>query len=246
MTDVAAATTMPILMLGGDPGADAGATFRRWSRPCASPMSAGSWPDARCSTRTRATPTRGRAPRGRHRPRRSVMTWFHPAGTLRTDQADVLVTPDLAPWTYSGLRVVTLSPGTTVELTLEAGRGRARPPVGAGRERDGGRGDRSILAGREGVFAAVSDWVYIPLGAVLTIAGSGGEVALCTARATVRHPFRHVRGRGRPGRGARCRAIHAADHQRRHPGVLRRRRPDQRVRGDHPRRELVVVAAAPP
>ena len=30
MADVAAATTMPILMLGGDPGADADATFRRW------------------------------------------------------------------------------------------------------------------------------------------------------------------------------------------------------------------------
>ena len=30
MSEVAAATTMPILMLGGDPGADAGATFRRW------------------------------------------------------------------------------------------------------------------------------------------------------------------------------------------------------------------------
>ncbi len=37
MTDVAAATTMPILMLGGDPGADAGATFRRWSEAMQEP-----------------------------------------------------------------------------------------------------------------------------------------------------------------------------------------------------------------
>ncbi len=119
------------------------------------------------------------------------MTWFHPAGTLRTDQADVLVTPDLAPWTYSGLRVVTLSPGTPVEVTLEADEG-VLVPLSAHDVSVTVDGETVILAGREGVFAAVSDWAYIPLGAVLTIAGSGGEVALCTARATVRHPFRHV------------------------------------------------------
>lgn len=120
------------------------------------------------------------------------MTWFHPAGTLRTDQADVLVTPDLAPWTYSGLRVVTLTPGTPVELTLEADEG-VLVPLSAQDVSVTVDGETVVLAGREGVFAAVSDWAYIPLGAVLTIAGAGGEVALCTARATVRHPVRHVR-----------------------------------------------------
>ena len=97
------------------------------------------------------------------------MTWFHPAGTLRTDDADVLVTPDLAPWTYSGLRVVTLRPGVPVEVTLEEDEG-VLVPLSAQDVRVTVDGETVLLAGREGVFAAVSDWIYVPLGAVLTIA----------------------------------------------------------------------------
>jgi DhnA family fructose-bisphosphate aldolase class Ia len=37
MAEVAAATSMPILMLGGDPGGDAAATFGRWSAAMAEP-----------------------------------------------------------------------------------------------------------------------------------------------------------------------------------------------------------------
>lgn len=37
MAEVAASTTMPILMLGGDPGVDAGATFQRWENAMAEP-----------------------------------------------------------------------------------------------------------------------------------------------------------------------------------------------------------------
>jgi DhnA family fructose-bisphosphate aldolase class Ia len=37
MSEVAAATTMPILMLGGDPGTDAGAVFARWEAAMGEP-----------------------------------------------------------------------------------------------------------------------------------------------------------------------------------------------------------------
>ncbi len=37
MAEVAAATTMPILMLGGDPGADADSTFNRWEKAMVQP-----------------------------------------------------------------------------------------------------------------------------------------------------------------------------------------------------------------
>lgn len=37
MTEVAGATSLPILMLGGDPGADAGRTFARWEAAMAEP-----------------------------------------------------------------------------------------------------------------------------------------------------------------------------------------------------------------
>ena len=48
------------------------------------------------------------------------------------------------------------------------------------------------LAGRKGVFAAVSDWIYVPVGATVTMAGDSGEIALCTARASDIFPVPHV------------------------------------------------------
>jgi 5-deoxy-glucuronate isomerase len=53
-------------------------------------------------------------------------------------------------------------------------------------------GEAFRLAGRDGVFDAVSDWLYVPLGSVLTMSGSGGQIALCTARAAERFPVAHV------------------------------------------------------
>lgn len=119
------------------------------------------------------------------------MTWFRPAGSLKQGDADVVVTPDTAPWTYSGLRVWPLTPGkpVTVELSDEEG---VLVPLSARDVEVVIDGDSVTLAGRSGVFDAVSDWAYLPLGSQVTISGSGGDVALCTARATERLPFAHV------------------------------------------------------
>ena len=59
------------------------------------------------------------------------MTWFHPAGTLASGDADLVVTPDTAPWTYSGLQVFTLRPGATGDRHAVRGRGSARPALGS-------------------------------------------------------------------------------------------------------------------
>jgi 5-deoxy-glucuronate isomerase len=119
------------------------------------------------------------------------MTWFHPAGTLSTGRADVLVSPTLAPWTYSGLQVYSLRPDAPVEVALGEDEG-VLVPLSAQNVTVTVDGETIHLIGRAGVFAAVSDWVYVPLGAALTISGNAGDVALCTARATVRHPVAHV------------------------------------------------------
>ena len=42
------------------------------------------------------------------------MSWYRPAGSLATDGARVLVTPEDAGWTYSGLRVVDLAEGPVI------------------------------------------------------------------------------------------------------------------------------------
>lgn len=119
------------------------------------------------------------------------MSWFRPAGSLREGDADVVVTPDTAPWTYSGLRVWSLEPGRTVEHALGGEEG-VLVPLSARDVRVLVDGDEYLMAGRDGVFDAVSDWMYVPVGSTITLAGEGGEVALCTARATEAHPVVHV------------------------------------------------------
>jgi 5-deoxy-glucuronate isomerase len=119
------------------------------------------------------------------------MTWFRPAGSLREGDADVVVTPDTAPWTYSGLRVWTLEPGRIVEYVLDGEEG-VLVPLSARDVRVTVDGAEYLMTGRDGVFDAVSDWIYVPVGSSLTLAGEGGEVALCTARATESFPVVHV------------------------------------------------------
>jgi 5-deoxy-glucuronate isomerase len=136
------------------------------------------------------------------------MTWFHPAGTLADGRADVVVTPAVAGWDYSGLLVYTLRAGEAVSLTLAEDEGVLLPL--SARDIDVTvDGQAFRLAGRDGVFDAVSDWIYLPLGSDVTIAGSAGEVAVCTARATQVFPVAHmaaadvpveVRGAGRSTR----------------------------------------------
>jgi 5-deoxy-glucuronate isomerase len=136
------------------------------------------------------------------------MTWFHPAGSLREAEADVVVTPQTAPWTYCGLRVWTLAEGQPVSIELTEDEG-VLVPLSAQDVDVSVDGEQFRLAGRQGVFDAVSDWLYVPLGSRLSIQGSAGDIALCTARASERYPVVHasasdvpveVRGAGRATR----------------------------------------------
>ena len=119
------------------------------------------------------------------------MTWFYPAGTLAEGDADVLVTPENAGWAYSGLQVYTLTPSSPVTTQLDGEEG-VLVPLSAENVSITVDGTEFTLAGRKGVFAAVSDWLYIPVGSTVTIAGNSGEIALCTARATESFPAEHV------------------------------------------------------
>ena len=119
------------------------------------------------------------------------MTWFFPAGTLASDGADALVTPENAGWNYSGLRVLTLSPNKSVSVNLENEEG-VLVPLSAEKVTVKVDGVKFELAGRVGVFASVSDWLYVPVGSELEISGDSGEIALCTARATEKFPVLHV------------------------------------------------------
>ena len=110
------------------------------------------------------------------------MSWFRPAGSLAQGDADVVVTPDTAPWAYSGMRVWTLEPGRTITHTLDGEEG-VLVPLSA-RDVAVTVDDESLtMTGRDGVFDAVSDWVYVPVGSTITLSGNGGDSGLPAAAA---------------------------------------------------------------
>lgn len=135
------------------------------------------------------------------------MSNHHRAGALATQDTLVTVTPEGAGWDYSGLEVFDLASGP-VRRALDGIEG-VLVPLSATDVEVSVDGETHTLAGRTGVFEAVSDWIYLPLGTTITISGDAGEVALCTARATERFPLCvtpaqevsvEVRGGGRASR----------------------------------------------
>lgn len=104
-----------------------------------------------------------------------------PAGSTADGPYGLVVTPDSAGWGFSGLRVLTLAPGTP--HTLATGDAEFLVLPLAGSCTVAVDGEVFELAGRTGVFDAVTDFAYLPRGteAVLTSA-AGGTFALPSAR----------------------------------------------------------------
>ncbi|GAA0649604.1 5-deoxy-glucuronate isomerase [Kutzneria viridogrisea] len=108
-----------------------------------------------------------------------------PLGTLADGEDPVLLTPEGAGWTYTGLRVLLLHPGTS--RVVETGEFEAFVlPLSGGCtvEVDG---QRFSLTGRDSVFTRVTDFVYVPRDARVTLSTKDGvELALPMARCTRR------------------------------------------------------------
>jgi len=105
-----------------------------------------------------------------------------PAGTA-VDGADALViTPERAGWTYCGLRVARLEAGGSRTLATGGEELAVVPLAGSATVEVDGR--RFELEGRVSVFARVTDWAYVPIGAEVTLSSErGAELALASARA---------------------------------------------------------------
>jgi 5-deoxy-glucuronate isomerase len=110
---------------------------------------------------------------------------YRPAGTDAAEADSVVITPELAGWTYSGLRVFDLDPGgsrTIITGTNEL----AVLPLSGGCTVEV-EGHKFDLEGRESVFSRVSDFAYVPMDAEFRVTShSGGEFALPMAEATRR------------------------------------------------------------
>lgn len=116
--------------------------------------------------------------------------FYYESGQLAANGFELEVTPQVAGWTHSSLRIVNLQPGRSKSFVSGSEEMVVLPLSGSCVvECDG---ERQRLKGRDGVFSAVSDFVYIPIGSKVTITSeSGGRFAVPGARATEHYPFRY-------------------------------------------------------
>ncbi|PWU61155.1 5-deoxy-glucuronate isomerase [Micromonospora globispora] len=118
-----------------------------------------------------------------------------PWGTTARPPWALEVTPERAGWTYTGLRVLVLPAGGEVTFATGDEEMLVLPLAGAATvECDGLRME---LAGRASVFAAVTDFAYVPRDATVTIRGEG-RLALPSTRATRRLSPRYGAARDVP------------------------------------------------
>jgi 5-deoxy-glucuronate isomerase len=114
------------------------------------------------------------------------MTLHHPAGTLTQPGLSVKLSPEQAGWTYSGLRVMTLSAGESKTFPTR-GEEMCVLPLSGGSLTVEVEDKSFALDGRTSVFARVTDCVYVPIDTEVRVSSTHGcEVALPSARATRR------------------------------------------------------------
>ncbi|HEX4812568.1 MAG TPA: 5-deoxy-glucuronate isomerase [Nonomuraea sp.] len=115
------------------------------------------------------------------------MTYL-PYGKTAAGPWSVEITPSLAGWTYSGLRVVDLT-GSPVSFGTGDEEMIVLPLAGSCTVVT--PGETFELAGRPSVFHGPSDFAYLPIATEVTLRGAG-RIALPSARAAEPRPARHV------------------------------------------------------
>lgn len=114
-----------------------------------------------------------------------------PHGSLARPDGPVVLDPATAGWTWSGLQVRSLMPGVSQRWSSPTEEAIVLP-LSASSLTVSVDGERFELHGRTSVFARVSDFLYVGPGAVVDLhCATGGEVALCTARADQPRPARY-------------------------------------------------------
>jgi len=118
-----------------------------------------------------------------------------PAGSLATDGASLVLTPEVAGWTYSGLRILDLLPGDAAELATDGDELILLPltvrDVAVDVLAPDGPSDFT-LDGRSSVFTNVTDFVYVGRDSLVTItAATAGRLAVASARCERGLPARY-------------------------------------------------------
>ena len=119
------------------------------------------------------------------------VTLHRPTPVLAVGGDPVVLSAADAGWAFCGLEVLRLAPGRTRVLATGEAERAVLPLAGALTVEVEGR--RFGLTGRESVFAAVTDWAYLPIDAEVRLSSTGGcEVALPSAKATRRFDPVHI------------------------------------------------------
>lgn len=123
------------------------------------------------------------------------------AGATAHDDYALDITPEIAGWDWSSLRVINLAPGATVKVPGSQAEYLILPLAGGCVVQAEGR--TVTVDGRESVFTDITDYVYIPrnVDAVLS-SEAGARIALPGAKATADLPLRYC-GRDEVGTGLR-------------------------------------------
>src|SRR6266581_9170501 len=110
---------------------------------------------------------------------------FIARGTSADDAFSLVVTPEQAGWTYSGLKVLTVPPGGTHTWATGEDEILVLPLAGSAMVTCGST--TFELQGRRSVFSRVSDFSYAPRDATVTVTSrDGGAFAIPSARCTHR------------------------------------------------------------
>jgi 5-deoxy-glucuronate isomerase len=119
-----------------------------------------------------------------------VSTYYLPAGSTADGLFDTVVTPETAGWGYSGLRVLVLGPGDTAAFATGDAEALVLPLSGGCTVSC----DDEVfeVRGRRNVFSRVTDFVYVPRDAAVTVTSArGGRFAIPSARCDRRFPARY-------------------------------------------------------
>ena len=113
------------------------------------------------------------------------------AGSTADGPYALALSPEQAGWTYSGLRVLDLPAGGAHRFDTGDDEVIVLPLAGSAVVETDGL--RFPLTGRDSVFAAVTDFAYVPRDSTVTVtSAAGGRFALPAARAGRRLAPRHV------------------------------------------------------
>jgi 5-deoxy-glucuronate isomerase len=102
-------------------------------------------------------------------------------------RGETVITPESAGWEYCGMQIFDFSKSKSYSIKMDQKEG-VLLSLSAENIEVLVNNEKFKLQGRPGVFAGISDWIYIPVGSELSISANSGLVALSTAQSSKLYP----------------------------------------------------------